>query len=161
MSTKQYRVRLVRPIFQAAIVEVEASDEEQAMLEALGQAESISEKDWQGAFDPGSYFYDAQFVEDAEDSTDDYIFSGIDEDRKYLLLKADTDSGEGELLLQPWITEISDLMVADLSMDWGGQLEALEEAGTVSFYESLEQIHAKPKTPAKIIPFRRPDKSDK
>lgn len=157
MSTRRYRVRLVRPIFQAAVVEVEASDEEQAILEALSQAETISEKNWSGSFDPDSYFYDAQFVEDAEESSDDYIF---DENRKYLLLKADTDSGEGELLLQPWITEISDLMVADLSMDWGGQLDVLEEAGTVSFYESLEQIHAKPKVPAKIIPFRRPEKVD-
>lgn len=161
MNTRRYRVRLVRPVFQVAVVEVEASDEEQAMLEALGQAESISENNWTGSFDSDSYFYDAQFVEDAEESTDDYIFTGIDEDRKYLLLKADTDSGEGELLLQPWITEISDLMVADLSMDWGNQLGALEEAGTVSFYESLEQIHDKPKVPAKIIPFRRPEKRDK
>ena len=159
MSTKRYRVRLVRPVFQVVVVDVEASGNEEAIVEAICQAETIQEKEWVGEFDPDNYFYDVQYVEEAE-GEGDYIFTGIDEDRKYLLLKADTGSGEGEVLFQPWLTEISDLMVADLCSDWGGLLQELEEVGVSSFYESLEQqLHVKNKAPAKVIPFRRPDSS--
>jgi hypothetical protein len=158
MSTRRYRVRLVRPLFQVAVVDVEAADEEVAMLEALSQAGTITEKEWVGEFDPDGYFYDVQYVEEAEESDDDYIFTGIEKDRKYLLLKADTDSGEGEITFQPWMSEVSDLMVADLCSDWSGQLEELEEEGASNFYESLEkQLQVKNKTPAKVIPIRRTD----
>jgi hypothetical protein len=161
MSTKRYRVRLVRPVFQVAVVEVEATDEDVAMLEALGQAMTITENEWVGEFDPDNYFYDVQYVEDADEPDDDYIFTGLEKYRKYLLLKADTNSGEGEVAFQPWITEVSDLMTADLCSDWRGELEELEAEGVSNFYESLEkQMQVKNKTPAKVIPFRRPDSSD-
>lgn len=158
MGTKQYRVRLVRPVFQVAVVEVEASDENDAMLDALHQADTVPEELWSGNFDQANYGYDAQYVEETgESDEDDYIFSGIDDDRRYLLLSANTDTGEGEMLPQPWLNEISDLMVADLGMDWRGQLEELEVEGCSRFYESLEdQIARKDRKPAKVIPFRRP-----
>ena len=61
------------------------------------------------------------------------------------------------MLMQPWMSEISDLMVADLGMDWRGQLEELEAEGCTRFYESLEdQVVRKDRKPAKVIPFRRP-----
>jgi hypothetical protein len=158
MSTKRYRVRLVRPVFQVAVVDVEAAGEAEAMLEALSQAETIPEKDWVGEFDPDSYFYDVQYVEGADDQLDDYIFTDIENDRKYLLLKADTISGEGEVTFQPWMSEVSDLMLADLCSDWSGQLEELEAEGASNFYETLEKyLQVKNKTPAKVIPFRRPE----
>lgn len=160
MSTNRYRVRLVRPIFQVAVVEVEASDEHEAVLDALHQADTIPEEAWSGGFDPSSYGYDAHFVEaTGESDDDDFIDADIDEDHRYLLLKANIDTGEGGILLQPWISEISDLMVADLGMDWRGQLEEFEVEGCARFYESLEeQNDRKDKKPAKVIPFRRPVK---
>lgn len=158
MSSKRYRVRLVRPVFQFAVVEVEAIDENEAMLDALHQAVTIPESAWSGNFDQANYGYDAQYVEEVvESDEDDYIFSGIDEDRRYLLLSANTNTGEGEMLLQPWLSEISDLMVADLGMDWRGQLEELEAEGCARFYGALEdQLAHKDRKPAKVIPFRRP-----
>jgi hypothetical protein len=151
-------VRLVRPVFQVAVIDIEAVDDEEAMLEALSQAETITEKEWVGEFDPDNYFYDVQYIEESEEPDDDYIFTGIEKDRKYLLLKADTNSGEGELTFQPWMSEVSDLMVADLCSDWSGQLEELEREGSFNFYESLEkQLQVKNKTSAKVIPFRHPD----
>jgi len=163
MSMKRYRVRLVRPVFQVAVVEVEANDENDAMLDALHQADTIPEEVWSGNFDQANYGYDAQYVEEAgESDEDDYIFTGIDEDRRYLLLKANTGTGEGEFLPQPWLTEISDLMIADLGMDWRGQVEELEAEGCASFYESLEdQLARKERKPGKVIPFRRPADSSK
>lgn len=160
MGTKRYLVRLVRPLFQVAVVELEAADENEAMLDALHQADTIPEEVWSGNFDPASYGYDTQYVEEVgEPDGDDYIFNGIEEERHYLLLKANTDTGEGDILPQPWLNEISDLMVADLGMDWRSQLEELEAEGCARFYGALEdQIAHKDRKPAKVIPFRRPTK---
>lgn len=163
MITKRYLVRLVRPVFQVAVVEVEANNENDAMLDALHQADTVPEEVWSGRFDPSNYGYDTQYVGEAgESDEDDYIFSGIDEESRYLLLKANTGTGEGELLPQPWLTEISDLMIADLGMDWRSQVKELETEGCASFYESLEdQLARKERKPGKVIPFRRPADSSK
>jgi hypothetical protein len=161
MGMKKYRVRLIRPVFQVAVVDVDASGETEAMFEAVCRAETIPEKEWAGEFDPENYFYDIQCIQEAEMMDDDSIFVGTGEDRKYLLLKADTDSGEGEVTFQPWMSEISDLMVADLCSDWSSQLVELEKEGASNYYEALEQqLHLKNRAPAKVIPFRRPDSSE-
>lgn len=159
MEPKTYRVRLVRPVFQAALVEVEAVGEQEAIFATFAQSGTIPDEEWVGKFDPDSYFCDAQFVDEAGDG-DDYIFTEVDAYRKYLLLKANTDSGEGELLLQPWMDGITELMLADLSSDWSGELAELAEEGVSRFVESLErQKRLLNKTPAKVIPFRRPENS--
>jgi hypothetical protein len=166
MDTKKYRVRLMRPIFQIAVVEVEANCEDDAILEAIIQADTVPEQAWSGEFDPESYFYDAHSIEEVSEAEDDYISDGIEDDcipevieddRKYLLLRGDIDSGTGAVPFQPWMTEISDLMVADLCQDWCADLADLEEAGMAGFYAALErQIKARDNVLAKVIPFRRP-----
>jgi hypothetical protein len=162
MNMKRYRVRIVRPVFQTAVVDVIASDEAEAMFEALCQAETVAEKEWVGEFDPDCYFYDVQFIHETEHAGEDPISNDRGEEWKYLLLRADTDSGEGEVTFQPWMSEVSDLMVADLCSDWSSQLEDLEKEGAANYYESLEkQLHAKNSVPAKVIPFRRPDSNEK
>lgn len=52
---------------------------------------------------------------------DEELFTAIAGEKKYLLLKADTGSGEGEVVYQPWNGEVSDLMLADLCADWAGE----------------------------------------
>jgi len=58
---------------------------------------------------------------------------------------------------QPWIGEVSDLMLADLCADWAGELSEAEEAGVAGFYDWAER-HARflKDGPAKVIPLRRP-----
>lgn len=159
MEKKQYRVRLVRPVFEVAVVEVEAENEEVAAVVALCNADSIGDEHWVGKYDPGSYACDAQYViaaEEAED--DDYIFSEIEDERKYLLLKADLDAGEGQVTFQPWMESVDDLMSADLCMDWGNQLEALRREGADRYFGWLAKSLDAPEEAklAKVIPFRRP-----
>ena len=91
------------------------------------------------------------------DDIDEEIFMSIAKDKKYLLLKADTDSGEGEVLYQPWMGKISDLMLADLCSDWVAELAEAEEEGAERFNDWLER-HARflKEGPAKVIPLRRP-----
>jgi hypothetical protein len=161
MERRSYLVRLVRPVFEVAVVKVEAENEEMATAAALHSAESIGDEHWVGRFDADSYACDAQYViaaEEAED--DDYIFSGIEDERKYLLLKADLDAGEGQVTFQPWMESVDDLMSADLCMDWGNQIEALRRVGADRYFGWLERSLDAPKEVmlAKVIPFRRPEK---
>jgi hypothetical protein len=161
MEQKKFLVRLVRPVFEVAVVEVKAENEEMAKAAALIQAKSIEDKHWVGTFDPGSYDCEAQYVVPAEEAEDDFIFSGIENERKYALLKADLDSGEGRMMFQPWMDEIDDLMSADLCMDWNNQIETLRREGVERYFEWLKSIKAsKEARPAKVIPFRRPEKEN-
>ena len=162
METRKFRVRLVRPVFQTALVEVEATDEDDAIFEALVRAEAVPEQAWQGRFDPDSYYYDVHYVEEEPETDDEYPEAGTEEDRKYLLLRGDIDTGTGAMPFQPWLTEVSDLMVADLCLDWSAALATLEQAGVAGYYASLDrQIKAKDNVSAKVLPFRRPQHPDK
>ena len=135
MESKKYRVRLVRPVFEIAVVEVQALNEEDAVLEALCQAESVPEEAWNGEFDPESYFYDVHYVQEVSPEKEDhYLEYGVEDDRRYLLLRGDIDSGTGAVPFQPWLSDISDLMVVDLCSDWKLDLDALERAGVASFF---------------------------
>lgn len=160
MERKRYRVRLVRPVFEVAVVDVEAENEEIAAAAALNHAESIGEEHWIGRFDPDSYACDAQYVIPVEEAEDDYVFSEIENEQKYLLLKADLDAGEGQVTFQPWMESVDDLMSADLCMDWGNQMEALRRKGAGRYFGWLTQFLDSPKASglAKVIPFRRPEK---
>ena len=156
MEKKRFRVRLVRPVFQYVDVEVEAGEEYEALSAAIAGAGTVPDADWRGSFDPDKYGVDAVAVGDAAD-IDEEIFTSIAEGEKYLLLKADTDTGEGEVLYQPWMANISDLMVADLCSDWNGELAEAEAEGAERFYDWLER-HGRfiKEGPAKVIPLRRP-----
>lgn len=160
MERRKFRVRLVRPVFEVAVVDVEAENEEMAAAAALNHADSIGEEHWIGRYDPDSYGCDVQYVISAEEAEDDYIFSEIEDERKYMLLKADLDSGEGQMTFQPWMDEIDDLMSADLCMDWGNQIEALRQEGAGRYFGWLAKSLDTPKEAplAKVIPFRRPEK---
>lgn len=169
MGLGKYRVRVVRPVFQAVVMEVDANDEEEAVKEVLDQVKDIPEKEWVGSFAPKSYCYDVQGVvevdPDDEDYDENHIFQ-IEQYRNYLLLKANTFTGEGEVIWQPWLGSISDLMVADLAMDWADELEEIRDEGASCFFEDLEkqvqkqaEVRKAQKEPAKIIPFK-PRKKD-
>lgn len=176
MDLPTYKVRIVRPVFQSVIVEVEAGSEEQAVAAALGQADTIPEEEWAGTFEPENYFYDAQcleedydeedpaFVEDEDGVLDENLdnWCNPDEYCRYLLLKANIFSGDGEVVYQPWLEEVDDLMLADLCNDWSGQLE---EARIESFAQAIEtmkeQAQAMNKKPAKVYQFKRPSDPDK
>jgi hypothetical protein len=170
MDSNTYKVRIVRPVFQSVIVEVEADNEEEAVSTALGQADTIAEEGWIGTFDSEKYFYDAQCLE--EDFDEDHLevdedaehFIDPDEYVRYLLLKANIYSGDGEVLYQPWLEEedVDDQMLADLCEDWSGQLEGMQKGDVDDAIEIMEeQIHTPSKQPAKVYQFKRPSDPDK
>lgn len=159
MQQRKFLVRLVRPVFEVAVVEVEAESEEMAEAVALSQSAAIEDKHWIGAFDPGSYSCEAQYVVSADETEDDFIFSEIENERKYGVLKANLDSGEGRMLLQPWMEKVDDLMSADLCMDWGNDLESLRQEGAENYFDELRGLNPpKEARSAKVIPFQRTEK---
>lgn len=154
MERKSFRVRLVRPVFEYADVEVKAEEEFEAVTTALAGAGTIPADAWRGVFASEEYGIDAVCVREGVDD-DEEIFTAIAGEKKYLLLKADTGSGEGEVLYQPWLGEISDLMLADLCADWNGELIETGEIGVARFYDWAER-HSRflKEGPAKVIPLR-------
>jgi hypothetical protein len=156
MEKKRFRVRLVRPVFEYVDVEVEAGEEYEALATALARAGTVPADAWRGQFAPGEYGIDAVCVTEAT-GNDEEPFNAIAGEKKYLLLRADTDTGEGEVVYQPWIGEISDLMLADLCADWTGELAEAGETGVAGFCDWAER-HARflKEGPAKVIPLRRP-----
>lgn len=156
MEKKRFRVRLLRPVFEYVDVEVEAGEEYEAIFAALAGADTIPADEWRGNFASEEYGVDVVHVTEAA-GVDEEIFTEIAGEKKYLLLKADTDSGEGEIVYQPWIEEVSDLMFADLCSDWSGELSEAEEAGVAGFYDwAVRHARFLKDGPAKVIPLRRP-----
>ena len=69
-----------------------------------------------------------------------------DENTRYLLLKADTFLGEGQVVRQPWMSELSPISERDLCGDW---VEALQAGQDES-----------PRGPARVLPFPGRDDDD-
>lgn len=163
MSSSRYRVVLSRPVFQVVMVDVVAEDREDAMVKALSHAGMVPEEEWTGVFDPADYFYDVQHATEAEEAEIALEHYGYSADRytKYLLLKADTFAGEGEVLMQPWVNRVSDQMADDIFREWTSELEKIGAGGASKFLERLtgKAEEAKGK-PAKVIPIRRPPPED-
>ncbi len=159
MDKTKFYVRLTRPVFQVAVLEVEAGDHEEAVAIALNNAENIEDIDWIGEFDPESYTYDTQYVIETDEADEAFMFYELNDSQKYLLLSANTDSGEGETVYQPWMTTIGDLMTADMGGDWVEQLKELRDEGINEYYKHLEELQSQSvkKGPAKIIPFPTKD----
>ncbi len=154
MEKKRFRVRLVRPVFEYADVEVEAGEEFEAVFTALAGADAIAADAWRGNFAPGEYGVDAVCVTEMADD-DEELFAATAEEKKYLLLKADTGCGEGEVVYQPWIGAVSNLMLADLCTDWTGELAETGETGVAGFCDWAErQARFLKEGPAKVIPLR-------
>ena len=160
MDKARFRVRLVRPVFEYVDIELEADEEYEAVTTALAGAGAIPADAWRGEFALGEYGIDAVCVTEAADDEEEQL-TAIAGEKKYLLLKADTDTGEGQVVYQPWIGDVSDLMLADLCADWTGELAEAEEAGVASFYDWAER-HARflKEGPAKVIPLRRPGREE-
>lgn len=149
METK-FIVCFARPVIERLSIETHAASEEEAVLKAVETLKNTRDCDWSGKFDSENYTMCVDSVEEFDNEEDAVEFdqSFQNEARKYLILQADTDSGEGSIVPQPWLMMQSALMVADLNKDWSSQLIELEQVGFDEFIRT-----AGPKKNAKIIPF--------
>ncbi len=140
-SANRFYVRLMRPVFQTAVLAIEANTEEDAALIALHRAPRIDERSWTGRFDRRYYTYDVQtLVGDDIEGKASKGDLGPNSDFRYLLLKADLYVGEGKLLVQPWFAKQGDLMIADLARDWCRDLTVIGEEGMAAYRTFLREV---------------------
>ena len=155
----RFAIKLMRPIFQTAVITVNAVSEERAVRLAFRKAARLKEEEWVGSFDARKYRYDLQNVLDATEFSDEATETSVTAAdlakdlcemhiTEYLLLKADIEGGQGEALNQPWLDEKSYVFLADVAGDWLADIEALEEEGREGYLRRGRRSN--------VIPFRRP-----
>jgi hypothetical protein len=142
----KYYVRVARPRIETAVVEVEAVDDEEAEQRALEQATQLSEACWAiEPFDMGAY---GPHVDKMVSGDDFDPVVELDRDQAtellaetathYLLLRADCNAGEGEVVVQPWfVVDDPDLLASDLTRDW---LRSLEQLRLTYMSERLDDL---------------------
>ncbi len=158
---KNYLIRLCKPEFKTLVLEVEADSAESAALEAYKQATVSSEQSWK-LTDDADYMMDVQMILPTSETSnaEDREFIEDAKDSRYLMLKAECDTGEGGVLMQPWVHEQDHLLMADLIKDWQMALDEAYEEHLAGFTEQQYTVADSPlpmqnvvRRKAKIIPF--------
>ncbi len=128
-KSMKYHVQVVRLRFNTAIIEVEASDDGDAERKAIEQAQQLPDANWQlQPFDHDAYLphAEAMIAEDELTEAEEVGDALVLNEARYLLLKGDCGTGEGDIVLQPWLkTDQPDLLASDLCNDWIGAIEQL------------------------------------
>ena len=138
----KYYVRLMRPTFQRAILTVEASSEEAAVLSALQEAEQLSEAAWaeiETEREPPVLEMVFPEVEAEGDSEADVIEYVRGAEYAYALLQADLDEGEGHFIAPMWLKDLPELAAADIAQDWSAALSAVCHEETEAFHAWLSR----------------------
>ncbi len=136
-SVRLFVVKLARPVIQTTVVTLSAADEDEACRVAMERAAALPDGEWVGKFDGDCYPHDIQFVIDLQEEEMEYGSETLKmrcrpddvypDDVYYALLRADVDTGEGALLIPPWLERESLLMAADVVGDWVADLQRFED----------------------------------
>ena len=155
MAKQKYLVRLVRPVFQTAYLEVEGSDEREAALTAFTSAYEIPDDQWTGRFDPEDYIFDVNCVRTSE-TPEGHPFSLLDFPL-YCIFSTNESSHLSNASTQPWMNELEPLTVANLYSQWITQLRNER----VGYYEEAidtyeERLKSFKGTDQKVVPLMPP-----
>ena len=165
----KFFVQVARPRIDTDIVEVEATDDDDAEHKALEMVERMPREAWTATpFDPNVYqpHVETMIAEDEFSAMDVPSRERAAEllaetETRYLLLKADCDSAEGVVMLQPWfVVDQPNLLASELCRDWIG---SLNELGLTHMSERLDDLAGgSPMMPSDLILFdpRQPKKRD-
>ena len=156
-------VRVARIRVETAVVRIEGNDrdDEDAEREAIEKAELLPDDAWvMQPFDEAAYRPHVQSMISREEIAEltqegrsaDAELADLGEAIHYQLLKANCDTGEGELALQPWLeVERPDLLASDLCRGW---IAALEELGLTHLSKRLDDLGAgSPPMPSDLVLF--------
>lgn len=154
MAEEKFLVRLVRPVFQAAYVEVEGRNENEAAFRAYTSAENIPEEKWTGRYNPEGYGIEVHCIRSAETS-EGYAVSLLDFPN-YCLLSTGS-SPIGSSCTQPWMDELNPCSVASNFSLWIDSLidERVEfyERSIEFFEDALKSLKG---TDKKVVPLAPP-----
>ena len=137
----RYYVQVARLRLDTAIVEVDASDDGDAEQKAIEQARLLPGAEWElQPFDHAAYQPHAEAMVAQDELTDSEVVEDTlcRNETRYLLLKSDCETGEGDVILQPWLkTQEPDLLASDLCAEWIG---ALQQLGLTHLSERLDDL---------------------
>ncbi|KRB70503.1 hypothetical protein ASE07_07785 [Noviherbaspirillum sp. Root189] len=155
-ARKKYYVAVSRPVIQSTIIEVEADNEEDAADKAFQEAFALDDNVWSGKFEPENYGHDVVSVLEQDQghlqAEPEFVLQDRIDDVKYLLLRGDTNMGEGSMLFQPWLQDHSSLFVADVCKGWLGDIQLLADEGVEGLVEWVEDpILDAAKIPPEVI----------
>lgn len=157
----KFHVLVARPRIDTVIVEVDARDDGEAERKALAKAKHLRSEEWEAQPFDGRIYRPHVATMIAQDE-----FTAIDQseseraaellaetETRYLLLKANCDTAEGDVLLQPWlVVDHPDLLASDLVREWIGSLQDL---GLTHMSQRLDDLTAgEPPKPSDDILFR-------
>jgi hypothetical protein len=136
-------------------------DDEDAEREAIEKAELLPDDAWvMQPFDETAYRPHVQSMISREEIAEltqegrsaDAELADLGEAIRYQILKANCDTGEGELALQPWLqVDEPDLLASDLCRGW---IDALEDLGLTHLSERLDDLTAgSPAMPSDLVLF--------
>lgn len=154
MAGQKYIVRLVRPVFQATYVEIEAKSENEAAFNVYQSAASIPAEQWRGRYNPDAYQTEAYCVRTLE-TTEGNAFSLLDFP-EYCVISTDI-SPIGSSTIQPWMDERYPWLVASYMSEWITSL--IEERvdvydEVIEFFE--EELRSLKGTDEKVVPLKPP-----
>jgi len=151
MKSSKYYIRVMRPIFQWAILTVDAISEQAAMRSALDQAERMAESDWERLeSDQEPPVVEVALSKDELDEASvDVLEFMLEVQHAYALLQANLETGEGTFIAPTWLRQQSALMVADVTGDWAEVLAGISEEGVEAFYAWL----AVQQRPTNVVDF--------
>jgi hypothetical protein len=143
MATSPKSVRYYGQVarLDTAIVEVDASDDGDAEQKAIERARLLPDAEWElQPFDHAAYRPHAEAMIAQDELTESEVVEDAlrRNETRYLLLKGDCETGEGDIILQPWLkTQEPDLLASDLCAEWIG---ALEQLGLTHLSERLDDL---------------------
>lgn len=141
--SERYYVQMVRLFAEATVVEVEAASPEEAMIAAIPIAAELGDQRWGSVIDDEEYAphpLSATLANEVEDPAELMFPSG----HRFLALFADTDSGQGQVLLEPWLAQVNSLAVADMAGDWEGDIQDLKQSSAEEYMEHLGGVTPTP-----------------
>ena len=153
--SEKFLVRLVRPVFQVAYVEVEAETDNEAEHLAYLSAPDLPDENWRGRFNSEDYDLAIHCVNSSV-TAEGHPFSLVDFP-KYALLSSCDMSPTGYTGTQPWMDCILPMSAAVLFEKW---IDMLGMQRTDYYEESIgffERVLANLKgTDEKVVPLQPP-----
>jgi len=155
MAQQKYLVRVVRPVFQVAYVEVEGRDENEAACAAYVSAQNIPEEQWTGRYNPDDYACDVHCVRSGE-TPEGHAFSPLDFPL-YCILSTQASPHIGNSSTQLWMNYAEPLAVANLFSQWINKLTnervGYYEEAIDHFEDLLKSLKG---TDQKVVPLMPP-----
>jgi hypothetical protein len=135
MGLQKYLVRVVRPVIQAAYVEVVARGERDAAGKCFHSLREIPESEWRGRHSPDEHALDLYCVPILE--TEDGAPYSLLDYAQYTILNTDQDPYMHAEGLEIWMREVAHpMLLAARFSEWIAQLT---EARDVHYQKAIEQ----------------------